>query len=130
MRWHPICLVGMLLLVGPAGAAESSGVIELTPPRAAVAREAIWLKVTIGRLPRGALLRVTTEDGRLVGTISPFGATLGQAAQEYTLALPRNVTEGAVVRLRLDLEEPNGTSRAPNSGEVLGVALVYVPVSN
>jgi hypothetical protein len=130
MRWLLICLVGLRLLVGAAGAMESSGVIELTPPRTVIAREAVWLKVTVGRFPRGALLRVTTEDGRLVGTISPFGATLGQTSQEYTLALPKEVTEGEVVRLRMEMEEPSGTSRQPRPGEVLGVALAYVPVSN
>jgi hypothetical protein len=130
MRWRPICLVGMLLLAGAADQAEPSDVIVLTPPRAAVAREAIWLKVTVGPLPRGALLRVTTEDGRPVGTISPFGATARQTSQDYTLPLPKSAGAGAPVRLRLELQEPNGTSRAPKPGEVLGVSPVYVPVSD
>jgi hypothetical protein len=125
MRWLLVCLVGMLL---PAGA-EPSDIILLTPPRAAVAKEAIWLKVTVGILPRGSLLRVTTEDGQPVGTISPFGAMVGQTFQDYTLPLPKRVTEGGAVRLRIEIQE-KGMSRTPKLGEVLDVALVYVPISN
>ena len=58
---------------------------------------AVLLLLTAGSLPRGSILRVTTEDGRPIGAITPFGATPGQAVQEYTLALPKSVTGGAVV---------------------------------
>ena len=126
MRWPLIYFVGMLLLAG----ADPSDIIVLTPPRAAVAHEAIWLKVTVGTLPRGSLLRVTTEDGQPVGTISYFGTTAGQTFQDYTLPLPKSATEGGVVRLRIEMHEQKGTSRAPKPGEVLDVALVYVPVTN
>src|SRR4029077_831293 len=129
MRWRPICVGGMLLLAAAANGQEPSDVIVLTPPRAAVAHEAMWLKVTVGHVPRGSLLRVTTEDGRPVGTISSFGTVAVQTPQDYTLPLPQSAS-GKAVRLRIELQETGGISRPPNPGEVLGVALVYVPTSN
>jgi hypothetical protein len=130
MRWYPVWFVGMCLLAGTAHAAEPYESIVLAPPRAAASREAIWLKVTTGSLPRGSILRVTTEDGRSIGAITPFGATPGQAAQEHTLPLPKSVTGGACVWLRIQVHQPNGAARAPTAGELLGTSLIYVPVDD
>ena len=124
-----LCLMAVLFLAPTAKAAESSVSVTLTPPRAAAAHEAIWLKVTVGPLPRGALLLVTGEDGTLAGTISPFGTGPGQTPHDYTLPLPRGAV-GEAIRLRLQIREPNGLTRAPNANEVLGESLVYVPTSN
>lgn len=130
MQWRPICLAGLLLVAGIACGAEPSDLIVLTPPHPAAAHEAIWLEVTVGRLPRGSLLRVTTEGGQPVGTISPFGSGVGRRPEAYTLALPKAVAAAGPIRLRVSIQEPNGASRAPLPGEVLSVALDYVPVSN
>ena len=131
MRWRALLLVGALVVAAIAAAAQSSpGVYALTPPRPTVAGEAIWLKLTVGPLPRGTVLRVSTEDGRPVGTIAPFGAAASQSVQDHLLALPTTASAGAAVRLRIELQDPNGTSRAPAPGEVRGVTLVYVPVTN
>jgi len=120
----------MLLLSLAAIAAEPSDVTVLTPPRAAIAHEAIWLKVTVGFLPRSSLLRITTDDGQPVGTISPFGTTPVQTPQDYMLPLPKSATVSEAVRLRIQIQEANGTSRTPKPSEVLGVALIYVSVSD
>jgi hypothetical protein len=130
MRWYPLWFVGMCLLAGTAHGAELFESITLTPPRAAAPREAIWLKVTAGSLPRGSILRVTTEDGRPIGAITPFGATPGQTVQDYTLPLPKSVTDAAVIRLRIQMQQPNSTSRAPTPGELLGTSLIYVPIGD
>lgn len=130
MRWHAGGLVGLLLLAGAAGAAESAGTYVLTPPRAAAAREALWVRVTVGVLPRGALMRVTTHDGRLIGTISPFGTAPGQGPQTYTLALPNDAAAGGAIRLRIEIRPRGGAWRAPTPDEVLSVTPAYVPVSN
>jgi hypothetical protein len=122
-------VVGILFLALPARGTEPSDIVALTPPRAAAAHEAIWLKVTVGPLPRGSLLRVTTEDDRPVGTISPFGTMAAQAPSNYTLPLPKSAS-GEAVRLRIQIREASGILRPPNSSELLDVVLVYVPTSN
>ncbi len=101
--------------------------IVLTPSRTAEPHEAIWLKVTVGPLPRGSWLSVIDEDGKLVGTITPFGAGVGQTSVDYTLPLPKSATSGGPVRLRIEMLKPGGASRPPTPSEVLGVQLVYVP---
>ena len=126
MRWRPISLASMLWLAGCE--AEPSKLLVLTPSRAADPHEAIWLKVTVGPLPRGSRLNVTDEDGKLVGTISPFGAGVGQTSVDYTLPLPKSDASGGPVRLRMEMLKPGDASRPPTPSEVLGVQLVYVPV--
>ena len=126
MRWRSLLMAGALLM-GPARAAEPLKVIELPLPRAAVGQEALRLKLTAGSLPRGALLRVTTEDGRPIGTVSPFGTV--PAGQDYELALPKGAANGATVRLQIQIQTPNSSPRAPTADEILGLSLVYVPVT-
>lgn len=122
-------LVGMAMLawVSQALGSESSTVITLTPPRAALAQEALWLKVTVGVLPRGALLRINREDGRPVGSVAPHGGTAALIPQDYTLALPKDIVADGTVRLRLQMRTSDGNLRAPTPKEVLGTELVYVP---
>ncbi|MFZ0206409.1 MAG: hypothetical protein WAL59_09880 [Roseiarcus sp.] len=118
----------MLLIAGCEK--EPSKLLVLTPSRAADPHEAIWLEVTVGPLPRGSRLSVTDEDGKLVGTITPFGATVGQTSLDYTLPLPKSDASGGPVRLRMEMLKPGDASRPPTPSEVLGVQLVYVPVSD
>ena len=75
-------------------------------------------------------LSVTDEDGKLVGTITPFGARVGQTPQDYTLPLPKGASSGGPIRLRMEMLKPGDASRPPTPSEVLGVQLVYVPVSD
>lgn len=158
MRWRSICLAGMLLIAGCtaepskwimllipgckvepskllmlliAGCEkEPSKLLVLTPSRAADPHEAIWLEVTVGPLPRGSRLSVTDEDGKLVGTIIPLGAGVGQTSLDYTLPLPKSDASGGPVRLRMEMLKQGDASRPPTPSEVLGVQLVYVPVSD
>jgi hypothetical protein len=158
MRWRSICLAGMLLIAGckaePSKSimlritgcevepsklimvlldgceAEPSNLLVLTPSRAADPHEAIWLKVTVGPLPRGSRLSVTDADGKPVGTIAPFGAAVGQTSVDYTLPLPKSAASGEPVRLKMEMLKPGDASRPPTPSEVLGVQLVYVPISD
>ena len=118
----------MLLIAGCEK--EPSKLLVLTPSRAADPHEAIWLEVTVGPLPRGSRLSVTDEDGKLVGTIIPLGAGVGQTSLDYTLPLPKSDASGGPVRLRMEMLKPGDASRPPTPSEVLGVQLVYVPVSD
>ncbi len=125
-----ICVAGAVLFAGHAnGAGLADEVVVLTRERPPAEHEAIWLKVTVGSLPRGSLLRIMTGDGEQVGTVSPFGGTTG-TPQELTLPLPKSATAGGVVRLRLEIEEATGMVRAPRPTELPQVQLIYVPVSD
>jgi len=127
MRWPAILIVGAFLS-GAAHAAEPFEVVELPLPEAAAGQQALRLKLTAGALPRGALLYVTTEDGELVGTVASSEPM--KAALENELPLPRDAAKGATVRLRLQMRTRDGALRAPTADEVLGLALVYVPVTD
>ena len=129
MRRLLICFAGVLLLAGLSYGADAFKVVTLAVPRAAVAHEAIWLKLTVASLPRGSLLRVSTDEDRPIGTVSPFGAT-ARTPQEYTLPLGKDVVAGGTVRLRIQMQEPNGTLRAPTPSELLSSTLIYLPAGN
>jgi len=127
MRWPAILVVGALVS-GAAHAAEPFQVVELPLPKAVARPQALRLKVTAGALPRGALLFVTTGDGRLVGTVAPSGTM--QAGLQYELPLPAGAANGATVRLHLQMRTPGGALRAPAANEVLGLSLAYVPITD
>ena len=104
------------------------GLVELALPRAPVG-EAVWVRILIGALSRGARLRVSTPDGVLVGSLAPVGVLRGQEALSYDLPLPPLAIAAGHVRLRLDVVEAGGAARAPVAGEVEAVELRYVPIT-
>ena len=79
--------------------------------------EAVWLMVTVGAIPGGAEIAITTPTGRPLGVISPYAIRRGQEAGTYTIPLPAAAISGRQVRLRLSLEH-NGKQRAPTKKEV------------
>lgn len=119
------CLAGLGLLVRAAYGADSFTLLTLTVPVATDTHEALWLDATVGSLPRGSFLNIETEDGRLIGTISPFGVT-ALTPQTYKLALPKDAVKGSALRIRVQVQQSDGTVRVPNSRELLGVKLARV----
>jgi hypothetical protein len=109
--------------------AADRGVIELTLPRDAAADEAVWLQVHAGVLPHGADILISTDDGTLVGTVSPLTVPFGQDAGTYTVPLPDTAIANGRVLLHLAVEVPGASARAPRSGEVQSVELMYVPIT-
>ena len=102
--------------------------IVLDLPRAPVAEEAVWLNVRVGALARGARILVLSDDGTLLGAISPFAVVPGQEAGSYTIPLPESAVREGRVTVRLVVEGPRKATRPPMEGEVENVGLVYVPV--
>lgn len=101
----------------------------LTLPRPPAAQEAVWLSVRVGVLQRGARVLVLSDEGTLLGAISPFAIAPGHEAGTYTIPLPGNsVREGRVV-VRLVVEEREHAMRPATGSEVEDVGLVYVPVT-
>jgi hypothetical protein len=125
------CALIVLLVHGAAvvpASAAPSGTTVLTLPRPPAASEAVWLSVRVGTLPRGARILVLSDDGAMLGAISPFAVPRGGDAGTYTIPLPEGAVRGGRVAVRVVVEE-RGTTRPATGGEVEDVQLVYVPVS-
>jgi hypothetical protein len=101
----------------------ASRAVTLVLPHALREDETATLLVTVGAIPRGATIDVTTPAGRLLGTISPYGIRAGRAAGTYTVPLPADAISGRRVSLLLSLHA-HGEQRAPTEKEVKGVRAV------
>jgi hypothetical protein len=126
-------MLALLFFGGGSAAAGSEirpGLVELELERPPAPREAVWIQVRAAPLPRGVEIRVSTRDGTLLGTVSSFGAPRGREIATYAIPLPETAIASNRVRLRLEVDEPGAPVRAPRPGEVEGVDLVYVPISN
>ena len=91
--------------------------VTLTLPHALRSGETATLVVSVGVIPKGARIEVTTPSGRSLGTISPYGIRAGHEAGSYTVPLHADAIEGRRVRVLLSLAF-SGTRRAPTEGEV------------
>jgi hypothetical protein len=99
-------------------AQEASGrAVNLALPHALREGETAWLLVTVGAIPRGAEIEITSPSGRLLGVISPYGIRSGNAAGTYTVPLPADAISGRRVSLLLILDL-SGKQRAPTAREV------------
>lgn len=136
----PASLVAALLLhavcidagqdTEPAEDIRSHGFVELAPARPATPRETTWLQLRVGNLPRTAEIRVSTPEGALLGTVSPYGASprAQQQAVTHLLPLPEGTLADGRVRLRLTVDTPGMPARAPRPGEVEAIELIHVPI--
>lgn len=94
--------------------------VTLVLPRELRGDETAVLLVSVGVIPRGARIAVTTPSGRLLGTVSPYGVRAGREAGTYTVPLPADAISGRHVSLRLSLDW-NRKQRAPTKKEVKDV---------
>ena len=109
-------------------AAEDARTVELVLPHPAAANQAVVLLVTAGVLPRGATIDVTTPNGELMGTVSPF-AVHGGPAGTYTMAvIPSAIRDGRVT-VRLSLRGGGQPTRAPTVDEVPKLSLEFIPTT-
>jgi hypothetical protein len=121
-------LTTLLAQGGGAATPPNAQRIVLDLPRAPAAEEAVWLNVRVGALARGARILVMSDDGTLLGAISPFAVVPGQEAGTYTIPLPESAVREGRVAVRLVVEGPRKATRPPMESEVENVGLVYVPV--
>ena len=91
--------------------------VTLTLPHALRSGETATLVVSVGVIPKGARIEVTTLSGRDLGTVSPYGIRPGHEAGSYTVPIPADAIEGRRVRILLSLAFA-GTRRAPTESEV------------
>jgi hypothetical protein len=124
------CLCAILFATNlNAGDEPRQGSVELTLPHGIAADEVVGLKVSVGPLPPGARVRISTDKGAQVGVVSPPGARQAQQPATYTLLLPKGAVVDGRVRLRLEISEQGAPPRAPRPGEVEDVKLIHEPVT-
>lgn len=114
----------------PALAAEQQNLVELTLPRAAADDEAVWLQIQVGALAPGAVVRLSSSEGQLFGSVAPYGPARAAQSPSYLVPLPKTAVVNGRIRVRLTVEEPGKPSREPRADEIESVVPIYVPVTN
>jgi hypothetical protein len=115
-------LAASLLAFASVRAADEAPVIELAAPRAAAGGESVELAVTTGALPRGARLALSTENGEILGAVTPYAP--GLRSTTATVPVPRSAIVDGRLRLRVQVLEPGAPPRPPRPGEVQRLELV------
>jgi hypothetical protein len=111
-------------------ASPSRGALTLAVPRPPATGESLLLRVEVGPLARGALLVVRTAGGTRVGSIAPFGARAREKGGFYTLPLPQKLVATGEIDLRFEIDQKGAKAvRPPTAKELLGVELVFVPIT-
>jgi hypothetical protein len=95
----------------------------LTLPYALGEGETAWLLVKVGAIDHHEI-RLTTEDGRDLGTISPFSVRSSHAAGTYTVPVPPEAFHDARLALRISIVQSGRSQRSPTHEEVKHVRLV------
>ena len=85
--------------------------IELSAPSALRSDESVELQITTGPLARGARLVVMTEQGEILGVLTPFNVPGTGTSNTATVPVPRTAMADGRLRLRLQLIE-QGAARA------------------
>ena len=91
--------------------------IELSAPSALRSGESVELQITTGPLARGARLVVMTEQGEILGVLTPFNVPGTGTSNTATVPVPRTAMADGRLRLRLQLIEQGAAPRAPRADE-------------
>lgn len=99
-------------------------------PRRPNADEAVHARISVGALRRGDTIVVRTPDGRIAGSIAPFGIRAGQKPGTYSVPIPRAAIAGRTVTLKVEVVSGgvDAAVRAPTAAEVEEVTLEFVDV--
>jgi hypothetical protein len=96
--------------------------VMLTLPHALRQGETAWLLVEVGAM-NGDQILLTTQDGKPLGMISPYGTRSDQTTGTYTVPVPADAFHNGRVALRLSVSQASGAQRAPTADEVNSVRL-------
>jgi hypothetical protein len=95
----------------------------LALPHALRRGETAWLLVEVGAIGHDQI-QLMTQDGRPLGTLSPFGVRSGQAAGIYTVPVPTEALNDGWLALRLSVTQSGHAPRAPTTEEVKSLRLL------
>lgn len=119
-------------MVPPEGV-SSDGTVTVPLPIDIRSADRLALLISVGPLPRGAQITISSDDGAVLGVVSPFGPQASAAGAVYSIPLPQAVAGRARrsggVSLRLRLYAPGRPSAVPTAVQVSGVRLVRLPTS-
>lgn len=118
-----------LLWPGWLLAAAKQQIYDLPLPRTANPGEMLVARISVGPLKAHQRIIVRIRNGKIAGTVSPFGAHARQGTGVYTIPLPVGAVRDGQVRLLLELVEKDAPARAPTADEVREVTLAYIPVT-
>lgn len=110
-----------------AGGGPDAGITELSLARPPTARETVALELRVGVLPSGSRVRVSTEDGDVIGVVAPFGRLAPGGVSAHVMPLPARLIREGRVRIRITLDVPGAPGRAPGQAEVEKVSLIFIP---
>jgi hypothetical protein len=108
-----------MLAASAAYGAEQAGMKQtLTLPQALAPGTTAWLEVQVGSLAPGQRVRVTTQDGALIGTISPFGRAQRESSGVHALPVPPDAIHAGALSVVVTIVEGSDPPRTPTSAEV------------
>jgi hypothetical protein len=114
-----VLLASVVAPFGNALAAQESRIIELSVPRALRSGDAVELQVTTtAPLPPGARVVVETEQGDVIGAVTPFGVPAADGGSTATVPVPRMAIVDGRLRLRLQVVTQGAPPRAPRADEI------------
>jgi hypothetical protein len=113
----------------PAALSNAVNEIALRLPRDPAKDEDITASISVGILPAGARISVTTDDGKIAGTIAPYGRIPGMKSGDHSIPIARSAVKKGIVTLHMEVLQRNRAPRAPLKSEVEGAKLVLVPVT-
>lgn len=129
VRHARTAFVPLLVLLGQLASVASAQDADLVLPHPLRPGETAFIEVEVGPIGPGRQIEVTTASGQKLGTISPFGVRLGQAAGTYTLPVPAGAIRDGRVSVRLTISRPSAAPRAPSAQEVRSVKLIVAGAS-
>jgi hypothetical protein len=119
---------GFLVDPVPTAPAGSDDVLTLELSRKPADGESVALRLSVGVLPQGARVVVEMLDGKIAGTVSPFGIRPGRKAGVYTIPVPDKAIGGDKVTLHLKiLEKGAKAARFPVKGEIERAEITFMP---
>jgi hypothetical protein len=114
----------------PAGEKERSKTVVLKPKRLPAEDEALVLRVSVGALPDQARIVVRTAEGKIAGTISPFGLPPRRKAGVFRIAIGRKALADGKVPLRFEVVEKGSKApRPPTERELEKAELEIIPIT-
>jgi hypothetical protein len=117
-----IAAATLVALTLEACAAEGDRLLVL--PRHLQPGETAVIEVQVGGIVRGQEIHITTDSGRELGVISPFGVKSGQPAGTYPIPVPPGAVEGRDVTVHLTITGNGAQPRAPTAQEIRSVEIV------